>query len=215
MSKESILNTFYYKQPLELMPLRILVFIFSNACDIALNCLFYLSDNISDKYHYEGKSAILFSLTNNITISIVSSIVGYCLIYFSQSLVQSTDKITALFRGEEDHLKKDKTYKVKTKKNMDILKEIKKIFKCLQLKIYIFLVIEGLLMLFFFYYVTAFCHVYNSTQTSWLLDSLTSYGISILTAFVLSFIMSVIYEIAIKCKCKILYKITLFIYCYA
>ena len=63
MSKESILNTFYYKQPLELMPLRILIFIFSNSCDIALNCLFYLSDNISDKYHYEGKSAILFSLT--------------------------------------------------------------------------------------------------------------------------------------------------------
>ena len=212
MSKESILNTFYYKQPLELMPLRILIFIFSNACDIALNCLFYLSDNISDKYHYEGKSAILFSLTNNITISLVSSIVGYCLIYFSQSLVQSTEKITSLFRDEEVHLKKDKKYKVKTKKNMDILEEIKKIFKCLKLKIIIFLVIEGLLMLFFFYYVTAFCHVYSSTQTSWLLDSLTSYGISLLTAFALSFIMSIVYKIAVKCKCKVLYKITLFIY---
>ena len=40
MSKEGILNTFYYKQPLELAPLRILIFIFSNCCDIALNCLF-------------------------------------------------------------------------------------------------------------------------------------------------------------------------------
>ena len=212
MSKEGILNTFYYKQPLELMPLRILIFIFSNACDIALNCFFYLSDNISDKYHYEGKSAILFSLTNNITISLVSSIVGYCLIYFSTSLVQSTDKITSLFRDEEERLKKDKKYKVRTEKNMDMLTEIKKIFKCLKLKIYIFLVIEALLMLFFFYYVTAFCHVYASTQTSWLLDSLTSYGISLLTAFVLSFVMTIFYIIAVKCKCKILYKITLFIY---
>jgi hypothetical protein len=106
MSKEGILNTFYYQQPLELKPLRILMFIFSNACDIALNCFFYLSDNISDKYHYEGKSAILFSLTNNITISLVSSIVGYCLIYFSQSLVQSTDKITTLFREQDELLKK-------------------------------------------------------------------------------------------------------------
>ena len=212
MSKESILNTFYYKQPLELVPLRILIFIFSNSCDIALNCLFYLSDNISDKYHYEGKSAILFSLTNNITISLVSSIVGYCLIYFSQSLVQSTDKITILFRNEEDHLKKDKKYKVKTEKNMDILKEIKKILKCLKLKIILFLIFEFLFMLFFFYYVTAFCHVYNSTQTSWLLDTLTSYGISLITAFVLSFIMSILYEIAVKCEFKMLYKITLFIY---
>ena len=212
MSKEGILNTFYYQQPLELKPLRILMFIFSNACDIALNCFFYLSDNISDKYHYEGKSAILFSLTNNITISLVSSIVGYCLIYFSQSLVQSTDKITLLFREQDDLLKKDKHYHVESKKNMDIIKEIKKILKCLKLKITIFLIFENLLMIFFFYYVTAFCHVYNSTQTSWLLDSLTSYGISLLTAFAVSFLMSVIYEISINCKCKILYKITIFIY---
>ena len=116
MSKEGILNTFYYQQPLELKPLRILMFIFSNAYEIALNCFFYLSDNISDKYHYEGKSAILFSLTNNIIISLVSSIVGFCLIYFSQSLVQSTDKITILFREQDNLLKKDKHYKVKNKK---------------------------------------------------------------------------------------------------
>ena len=212
MSKEGILNTFYYQQPLELKPLRILMFIFSNACDIALNCFFYLSDNISDKYHYEGKSAILFSLTNNITISLVSSIVGYCLIYFSQSLVQSTDKITILFREQDNLLKKDKHYTVESKKNMDIIKEIKKILKCLKLKITIFLIFENLLMIFFFYYVTAFCHVYNSTQTSWLLDSLTSYGISLLTAFAVSFFMSLLYEIAINCKCRILYKITIFIY---
>ena len=193
MSKEGILNTFYYQQPLELKPLRILMFIFSNACDIALNCFFYLSDNISDKYHYEGKSAILFSLTNNITISLVSSIVGYCLIYFSQSLIQSTDKITILFREQDNLLKKDKHYTVESKKNMDIIKEIKKILKCLKLKITIFLIFENLLMIFFFYYVTAFCHVYNSTQTSWLLDSLTSYGISLLTAFAVSFLMSLLY----------------------
>ena len=212
MSKEGILNTFYYRQPLELMPLRIIIFIFGNACDIALNCLFYLSDNISDKYHYEGKNAILFSLTNNITISLVSSIVGYCLIFFSQSLVQSTDKITTLFREQDELLKKDKHYKVKSEKNIDIIKEIKKILKCLKIKIVIFLIFENLLMILFLYYVTAFCHVYNSTQTSWLLDSLTSYGISLLTAFSISFIMSIIYKLALKCKCKILYKVTLFIY---
>ena len=212
MSKEGILNTFYYQQPLELKPLRILMFIFSNACDIALNCFFYLSDNISDKYHYEGKSAILFSITNNITISLVSSIVGFCLIYFSQSLVQSSDKITTLFREQEDLLKKDKNYKVENEKNLEIVKEIEKILKCLKLKIAIFLIFQNILMLFFLYYVTAFCHVYNSTQTSWLLDSLTSYGISLLTAFAVSFFASIIYEIAVKCKCKILYMITIFIY---
>ena len=95
---------------------------------------------------------------------------------------------------------------------MDIINEIKKILKCLKLKIAIFLIFENLLMILFFYYVTAFCHVYNSTQTSWLLDSLTSYGISLLTAFAVSFFMSLIYEMAVNFKCKILYKITILIY---
>ena len=212
MSKESILNTFYYKQPLELMPLRILIFIFNNSCDIALNSLFYLSDNISDKYHYEGKNALLFSMINNIVISLFSTIISFLLIYFSQSLVQSTDKITQLFRDEEDLLKSDKKYKVRNDKIHEIKSSIKKILKCLKIKISIFLIFENLLMLFYLYYVTAFCHVYNSTQTSWLLDCLTSYAISLLTAIGVSFIFTLLYLLSVKCKCKFIYNITLFIY---
>ena len=212
MSKESILNTFYYKQPLELMPLRILIFIFNNSCDIALNSLFYLSDNISDKYHYEGKNALLFSMVNNIVISLFSTVISFLLIYFSQSLVQSTNKITQLFRNEEDLLKSDKKYKVRNDKIHLIKRSIIKILKCLKIKILIFLVFEILLMLFYLYYVTAFCHVYYSTQTSWLMDCVTSYGISLLTAIVVSFIFTLLYLLSVKCKCKFIYNITLFIY---
>ena len=122
LSQERFLNTFILKSPLEIKSLRISLFIFNYSCDCCLNALFYLNQKISDKYHYEGNSAILFSLTNNITISLVSSIVGYSLIYFSQSLVQSTDRITMLFREQDCLLKKDKHYQVESRKNMDIIK---------------------------------------------------------------------------------------------
>ena len=42
------------------------------------------------------------------------------------------------------------------------------------MRVIIFIIIEFILMLFFWYFVTAFCHVYNATQISWLWDSLTS-----------------------------------------
>ena len=52
ISKDNILNIIYFNPPLELKPLRICIFIFTYGCDLGLNALFYLSDNISYKYHY-------------------------------------------------------------------------------------------------------------------------------------------------------------------
>ena len=43
----------FFNPPLEFKPIRFAIFIFNFACDQALNALFYLSGNISDKYHYE------------------------------------------------------------------------------------------------------------------------------------------------------------------
>ena len=54
ISKENLLNLIFFNPPLELKPLRISIFIFNYICDLSLNAIFYLSDNISDIYHYTG-----------------------------------------------------------------------------------------------------------------------------------------------------------------
>ena len=69
MAKQIILKTILQKSPLELFPLRFILFIFMFSCDLALNALFYFNDNISKKYHY-AKNIFLFAFTNNITIII-------------------------------------------------------------------------------------------------------------------------------------------------
>ena len=212
ISKENILNLIFLNPPLELKPLRISICIFSYACDIALNALFYLSDNISDKYKYKGENKILFSIFNNLIISLVSTIVSYLLLNFFQSLTQSSDKIENIFREEECILKNDKHYKVNDIKKIKIKDEVLTILKCLRIKIIFFIVFEHIFMLFFFYYVTAFCEVYKSTQTSWLLDCISSYVISLLTTFVVSFLFSFLYKISIKYKVNGLYKVCIFIY---
>ena len=212
MNTEKILNTFVYKQPLELKSLRFSMFLLNISSDIALNAIFYLSDNISEKYHYKGSSQFLFSLTNNITLSIVSSMVGFILIFFFQNLVQSTNKIKKLFKHEEDLMKKDKKYKVDKIKKKEINKKIAKILKCLKIKIIIFFVLEFILQLFFLYYITIFCSIYKKTQISWMFDILNSYFFSFLVSLGVSFIFSIIYVVAYKYKIKILYNITILVY---
>ena len=212
ISKDSILNIIFIHPPLELKPLRICIFLFNYECDLALNALFYVTDNISDNYHYTGPNKILFSLINNFIISFASTSVSFLLLYFFENLTQSSDKIENLFREQEECLKGDKKYKVKNDIKENIEKRIIKIMKCLQIKIIIFIIFEFLTMLFFYYYIIAFCHVYESTQISWLLDSGSSIIISFIISFSLSVIYSILYKLSIRYKIKILYKIILWLY---
>jgi len=212
ISKDSILNIIFIHPPLELKPLRICIFLFSYECELALNAFFYLTDNISDNYHYTGPNKILFSLINNLIISFASTLVSFLLLYFFENLTQSSDKIENFFREQEEFLKGDKKYKVKNDIKKDIEKRIIKIMKCLQIKIIIFIIFEFLMMLFFYYYIIAFCHVYQSTQISWLLDSVSSIIISFIISFSISVICSILYKLSIMFKIKILYAIILWPY---
>jgi hypothetical protein len=212
IAKDSTLNLIFLKVPLEPQPLRICLFIFNYACDFSLNALFYLSDNISDKYHYEGHFKILFPLINNLAISIFSSIATFIIIHVFQSLTHSSEKIEDLFREQEKLLKADKNYKVNDATKMEIQKEIVKILKCLKIKIILFLIFEFSFLIFFFYYVTIFCQIFQETQLSWLLDSILSYIFSILFTLVLSFLCTIFYKIALNNKRRILYRFLIFIY---
>jgi hypothetical protein len=212
LSKENILNTFFFKSPLERQPLRLSLFIFSYSCDFALNALFYLNENISYKYHYQGENLYFYTLINNLTISIVSTLFSYLLIKLLGCLTNSKDSIENLFRNQEELLRKNRKYKVKRYDKQIIFEKLRKIFKILKIKIICYIIIESLLLLFFFYYVTAFCEVYKSTQTSWLSDSYVSFLFSIPIELSLSFFYALLYVTSIKFKLKAVYNIVLFGY---
>ena len=76
----------------------------------------------------------------------------------------------------------------------------------------LFVVLEFLIMLFFYYFVTAFCDVYKNTQISWLYDFFISFLISFATEIFGSFFLAIFYIISIKYKNKYLYKIVIFFY---
>jgi hypothetical protein len=62
LSIDNIINTFIFQDPLENRFIRLSLFIFQTACYFALNSLFYLNTNISEKYHYERDNLYLFIL---------------------------------------------------------------------------------------------------------------------------------------------------------
>ena len=174
LSKQIIFRTFLQKSPLELFPLRFILLIFMFSCDLALNALFYFNDNISKKYHY-AKNLFLFTFSNNITIIIYSTLLSYFLITLLSKLTNSSNAKRNVFREIEEKIKFDKKFKATedTKKNVNL--KIENILSKFKIKIALLLIIEIVLFLFFWYFVIAFCHVFSSRQTSWLVDSFYLY----------------------------------------
>ena len=212
LNKENIINIILYKTPLDVNSLRICLFIFTYSCDLAFNTIFYTNDNISDRYHYEGEDLLLFSLVNNIVISLTSFLTGIILTNVFQHLIDSRNSYEEVFRIEEKKMRKLKTYKVSEKTKSKIFDKIGHISTILKIKIVVFIILEFSIMLFFYYFVTAFCEVYKKTQISWLVDFFSSFLISLFGEICLSLLLTVLYIISINYKIKIVYTITLFIY---
>ena len=212
ISKQSIINLILFKNPLNLQMLKICLFIFNYSCDLAFNTIFYSNQNISDKYHYEGDNLIYFTFVNNIVQSVTSSMVSFILINLFQYFIDSRGNFENIFRKEEKKMRKNRKYKVSKEKKSIILKKIRKTYVKLKYKIIIFLISEFFLMLFFCYFVTAFCEVYKQTQLSWLSDFFASFLISFSTEVCIALILAIFYILSLRYKLKLLYKIVLFAY---
>ena len=212
LEKDNIINIIFFKTPLDLQSLRICNFIFSYSCDLAFNTLFYSNQSISDKYHYKGNNLFIFTLVNNVIQSIISSVVGLILVNVFQHMFDYRGNFEEVFRNEEKKLRNDKKYKVNKETKKEIFDEIKKIFSNLKCKIILFIIFEFIIMLFFYYFVTAFCEVYKNTQINWLEDFLSSFMLSFAGGIIEALVIAVFYVISLKYKSKFIYKISLFFY---
>ena len=204
-SKQIVFHTFFQKNPLELLSLRICLFIFT------LNALLYSNDNISKKYKYT-QSLFLFTFNNNLTVIIYSTLLSFVLMSLIIKLSNSTNALRKIFEEEETKIKSNKKYKISEKRKNEIFLNVEKVLKICKIKILILAIIEVILMLFYWYFVTAFCQVYPSTQTSLIFDCF----LSILSRFIIEVLFALFYAkmyiVSVESNIYFIYRIILFIY---
>ena len=211
LSKQVLCHTFLYRSFLESFILRLCLLAFIISSDLALNAFFYLDDKISKKYKYM-KNLFLFTFNNNITIVLLSTFIGFIFMTLFTNLSNLTNDVRDIFKKEEEKMKKIKKFKINENTKKEIFNQIEIILKRHRIKIIILFTIEILLMLFFWYYVTAFCHVFSSTQISWILDSLLSMLSRLIIELLLSLGFAKLYQISIESNAHCIYKFVLFFY---
>ena len=97
---------------------------------------------------------------------------------------------------------------------LNIKEQVLNILKYLKIKITILFLLETILFLSFWYFVTAFCHVYSSTQMSWLLDSFLSILSRFFIELLFAFFFGKLYQISVVSNIKTIYNIIICIYDY-
>ena len=101
-------------------------------------------------------------------------------------------------------------YEIKNLNNKSKV-QINQIIKRIKLKIYFFFIFTSIMFFFYWYAITCFCEIYRSTQTAFIKDSLTSFGLGLLYPFALYLMPSTLRIIALKAcigKLSIIYKLS-------
>ena len=81
----------------------------------------------------------------------------------------------------------------------------KQVIKKLKIKLFFFFTNDFIIMIFFLYYATAFCAVYQNSQKSYIMGSITSLIILMMTPFAICFCVCALRMISLSSRCKCLY----------
>ena len=86
--------------------------------------------------------------------------------------------------SENNLLKIKKNYN----NNSDKINQYTNLFSCLRKKISIFFIVGFFFLIFFWYFISAFCAVYKNTQITYLKDCSISFCLSMIYPFIINLI---------------------------
>ena len=178
----------FYSKDYNSKAIKVSIFIFNIASSIAINALFFNDSTMHKIYAEHVEFDFLCQLPQIIYSTIISTVFDFL--------------INLLGLSEESVLKiKNANILIK-----DVVSKFNILFRILKIKFALFFIINFILLLFFWYYVTCFCGIYRNTQIHLLKDSLFSFITSLITPFLLYLIPGIFRISALKGKNKILYK---------
>ena len=167
-------------------------YILSLIINFFFNTLLYSDEVVSNKYHNNGKLDMIVTLLLSISSNIITSIICYYANY-SKGIDERYELILEI------------------KNRYHYLRNIIKLLRFLKKKFILFFLSEILIFFGCFYYIVIFFIIYSKSRGSLIINYLTSLLESLITGFVLTFIILATRKIGLVCKNKDLYNTSKFI----
>ena len=170
--KHLILFTFISNNDYNIFHIKLSLFLFSFSLYFTVNAFFFEDKTMHKIYESKGNLDFLLKIPNILYSTIISSFINIII------------KLLAL--SNKDILK----IKQITNKE-ESLKESAKLSKILKIKFNLFFIISFVFLLFFWYFIAAFCAVYKNTQGILIENTMTSFGLSLLYPFGLNLLPAI------------------------
>ena len=196
--KQTIINTFCSKDPLKPFSIKLSVMIFSFTCYFVINGFLYNEEYVSNKLTSEGNKGFYEYISDSIERILYTSIVGGLISFIIGILFNTEKKIEKVID--------------KNKNNKILLKgEIAKIYRCNNIRIIGFIILQFIIMGMFTIYIFCFCYVYPNNKLDWFESSLII--ITIMQSFSLfsSILISFIKYLSLKFQCELCFKINAYL----
>ena len=177
-----IIFTFINCNDYNLLNIKLVRFIFYFSTDMAMNAIFFSDDSMHKIFLNYGKYDFIQQIPQIIYSTIVSQLLEVFLCFLTM-----TDKYF---------------YLIKNLTKVDDSIKIKKIFRCINMKLTFFFIFTFIFLSFYWYIIASFCAVYQNTQYIFIKDSLSSFFIGLLYPFVLYLIPTTLRYISLKYKKK-------------
>ena len=184
-----ILFTFFVKNDYNIFFLKFSLFLLSFSLFFFMNAIFFKDDSLHKLYEDHGKYDILYQIPQILYSTIISQIISSLL----EKLSLSQDELISI----------KENYNQKT-----INKEVKNVIKYIIIKCLFYFIVSSILLLGFWYYLSAFCAVYYNTQIPLIKDNISSFITSMLYPFFLALfpVFFRIISLRYKIKCQYIFS---------
>ena len=183
MREHLFLFTFLSWNDYNIFHIKMERFLLQLCTDMTMNGLFFIHESMHKKYTENEDFTFVQKLPQLLFTLIVSHIIEVILCYFSM-----TDSAY---------------YEIKSlPKTRESQEKILNIINCVERKLVSFYVISFLLFLFYWYFISAFCAVYQNTQVIFLRDSGISFLISFIDPFIIYAFTCLLRKISLSICCK-------------
>ena len=179
--KHIIFFTFLSKNDYNIFIIKLTLFLFSFSLYFSTNTLFFTDDTMHKIFENQGNIALFFNILNIIYSSLISTIITLLI------------KILALSSKDILKIKKIKNRKLALTSSV-------KLIKTLYIRFSIYYIISFIFLIFFWYFISAFCAVYKNTQILLLRTTLISYLVSLLYPLALNVLPALLRIISLKDK---------------
>ena len=165
--KQLILFTFIPNDDYNIRIVKYSLFLISVSLYFTVNAFFFVDDSLHEIYQAQGIFNFLIQLPQILYSSLIT--------FLGNTII----KALAL---SEKNLLNIKKYKNRMKRHNECLK----LYLSIRKKLFIFFIVGFIFLIFFWYFISAFCAVYKNTQIIYLKDCTISFCLSMIYPFVLN-----------------------------